>query len=91
MGSSEPSQEYENFFDIVLQSVGHPPGRYGIRFGLDCVPPTISLQLLGLWRWHIYFFFFDGPPVVQQLVAILVLLQEMSGRPSTPPSCYNSH
>ena len=64
MGSSEPSQEYQNFFDtVVLQSVGHPPGGYGIRFGLDCVPPTISLQLLRIWRWHIYFFFFDGPPV----------------------------
>ena len=28
---SEPSQQYENFFGIVvLQLVGHPPGQYGI-------------------------------------------------------------
>ena len=85
--ASEPSQECENFFDIiVLQSVG-------MRFDLIV---TVSLPLS-----HCSFFVFGGgvsfslmdllPMVAQQLVAILVLLQEMSGLPSTPPSCYNSH
>ena len=30
-GGSEPSQQWENFFGIiVLQFMGHPPSRYGI-------------------------------------------------------------
>ena len=35
--------------------VGHPPGRYGIWFYRDCTPPTISLGLLCLWMWSIFF------------------------------------
>ena len=82
MWCSKSSQQWENFFDIiVLQSVG-------MRFDLIV---TVSLLLS-----HCSFFVFGGgvsfslmdllPMVAQQLVAILVLLQEMSGRPS-PPSC----
>ena len=42
--SSQPSQQWENFFGIiVLQWVGHPPGRYGAWFYGDCTSPTISL------------------------------------------------
>ena len=71
----------ENFFCIiVLQSVGHPPGRCEIWFHRDCTP-SIILQtlLLCLWMWGI--FFLVGPSVflllvVQQLVTILVLSQE---------------
>ena len=38
---------YLIFFSIiVLQYVGHPPGRYEIWFYHDCAPPTISLKLL---------------------------------------------
>ena len=68
MWGSEPSQEYENFFGIiVLQSVGHPPGGYGISFIVLAPPPTISLGLpLCLWMWGTFFFFFfelQHPPV----------------------------
>ena len=54
---SEPSQQWENFFGIiVLQFVGHPAGGYGIWFYRDCAPPTISLQLpLCLWTRGILF------------------------------------
>ena len=57
MWGSEPSQEWENFFGIiVLQFVGHSPGRYGILFYHDCAPPTISVQLLlCFWMWDIVF------------------------------------
>ena len=67
MWGLEPSQQCENFFGIiVLQSVGHPPGGYGIWFYHDCAPPTILLWvLLCLWTWGIFFgwvptFFCDG-------------------------------
>ena len=54
---SEPSQQWENFFGIiVLQFVGHPPGGHGIWFYRNCAPPTISLQLLlCLWMRGIFF------------------------------------
>ena len=39
----------QNFFGIiVLQSVGHPPGGYGILFYFDCTPPTV-LDLTFVW------------------------------------------
>ena len=44
---SEPSQQWENFFGIIVfQFVGHPLGSYGIWFYHDCAPPTFSLCLL---------------------------------------------
>ena len=50
---------------IVLQFMGHPPGRYRILFYHDCTPPTTSLKLLlCLWTWGIFFFGgFQHPPV----------------------------
>ena len=49
---SEPSQQWKSFFGvIVLQFVDHPPGEYRIWFYCDCVPPTILLRLLCLWKW----------------------------------------
>ena len=59
------SQECENFFGIiVLLSVDHPPGGYGIWFDRDCTPPTILLGLLlCLWTWGISSFGeFQHPP-----------------------------
>ena len=61
---SETSQQCENFFGIiVLQSVGHPPGGYGIWF--DCVytPTTILLWLLCFWKRGIFFGGFQHSPV----------------------------
>ena len=44
MWSSEPSQQWENFLGIiVLQFVGHPPGRCRIWFYHHCAPSTTSL------------------------------------------------
>ena len=53
---SEPSQQRQNFFCIiVLQFVGHPPRGYGIWFYCGCAPSTISLLfLLRLWTWGIF-------------------------------------
>ena len=54
---SEPSQQWENFFVIIVfQFVGHPPGSYGIWFYYDCAPLTFLLWLLCLWTWDIFFF-----------------------------------
>ena len=40
---SEPSQQWENFFGIiVLQFVGCPPDGYGVWCHCDCTSPTIS-------------------------------------------------
>ena len=90
MWCSEPSQQWENFFVIiVLPFVGHPPSRFGIWFYCDYAPPTISLKLLCLWTWGISFLVDSSILLslfVQQLVVILVLLQEeMSTHPSTLP------
>ena len=82
--SSEPSQQWENFFGlIVLQFLSHPPSGYEISFYHDCAPPTILLcLLLCLWMWGI--FFLVGSSILlwivaQLIVALLVLLQgEMS-------------
>ena len=90
---SELSQQCENFFGIiVLQSMGHSPGRYEIWFYGDCTP-AIILQplLLCLWTWDIFFWWVPVSSccwlVVQQLVAILVLSQEeITTCPSTLPS-----
>ena len=59
MWGLEPSQWCENFFGIIfLQSVGHPPGGYGIWFYHDYAPPIILLWLLlCLWMKSIFFVF----------------------------------
>ena len=55
MWNSEPSQQWENFFGIVVPHfVGHRPDRYW--FYCDYAPPTVLLWLLlYLWTWDIYF------------------------------------
>ena len=78
---SEPSQQWENFFGgIVLQVVGHPTGGYWVWFCRELASPTIFLWLLlCLWTWGIFFLVHSSillSMIVQQLVAILVLLQE---------------
>ena len=56
---SEPSQQYENFFGIiVVKFVGHPPSRHGIWFYHGYAPLTVSLQFLCFWMWGLSFFFF---------------------------------
>ena len=64
---SEPSQQWENFFGVIfLQSVGHPPGRYGVWFYHDCAPPTITpWLLLCLWRG---IFFLVGSSVLPWMI-----------------------
>ena len=53
---SEPSQQWGNFFGIVLQFVGHPPSGYGIWFYRDCAPPAVLLWFfICLWPWSIIF------------------------------------
>ena len=87
MWGSKPSPQWENLFGIiVLQFLGSLPGGYGIDF-IGIVPLPLP-WLLCLWMWVLFFGVFQHPPVdSEQLVAILVLLQEeMSARPSTPPS-----
>ena len=72
-GGAEPSQEWENFFGIVLQSVSHPPGGCRIWFYLDCTPPTISLPLL-LCLWMCGFFFVFGCVVSSSSLDVWFLL-----------------
>ena len=55
MWGLESSQQWENFFGIILLPVGHPPGGYGIWFHCDCTPPTILLWLHCLWMWGIFY------------------------------------
>ena len=64
MWGSEPSQQWENFFGIiVLQFVGCPLGGYGIWFYRDCAP-TVSLQFLLVFGSRVSFFDrFQHPPV----------------------------
>ena len=87
---SEPSLQWVDFCGIiVLQFVSHPPSGYGIWFSCDCVPPTISLQLLLCLRmWGIFFGEFQCLPVDDcSAVVIPVLSQEgVSTCPCTPPS-----
>ena len=61
---SEPSQQCENFFYIiVLQIVGYPHRRYGIWFYCIGTPPTILLLLLFcLWTLGILFGEFQNHP-----------------------------
>ena len=61
MWGSEPVQQWENFFGIILQFVDHPPGGHGILFYCDCAPPTVSLQQL-LCGCGISFDGFHYPP-----------------------------
>ena len=60
MWVSEPSQQWKNFFGIIiLQFVSCPSGGYGIWSYCGCAPPSISLWLLSC-LWGIFFFFFFG-------------------------------
>ena len=90
---SEPSLQWVDFCGIiVLQFVSHPPSGYGIWFSCDCVPPTISLQLLLCLRmWGIFFGEFQCLPGDDcSAVVIPVLSQEVvSARPSTLPPWSN--
>ena len=65
MWGSEPSQQWENSFGIiVLQFVGCPLVGYGIWFYRDCTPPTMSLQFLLVFGSRVSFFDgFQHPPV----------------------------
>ena len=87
---SEPSQQWANFFGIIIfHFVGHPPGGYGIWFYCDCGPPNILLRFLLCFLMWVSFLVGSTVVllmVVQQLVALLVLSQEMSTCPSIPPS-----
>ena len=80
----------EFFGIIVLQFLGCLPSGYGIWFYCDCAPPSAMASLsldVGycfLVRSSVLLLKADS---FEQLVAILVLLQqEMSAHPSTPPS-----
>ena len=96
MWGSEPSQQCENLFGIiVLQSVGHPPNGYGFDFIV--IAPLLpshcgfeyGVYFFGVFEYGVYFFGgFQCPPVMvaQQLVAISVLLQEEMRTRPTPPS-----
>ena len=56
MWVSEPSQQWENFFGIVLHFVGRPSSRYRILLCHDCTPPAVLLQLLVcLQTWGTFF------------------------------------
>ena len=57
MWDSEPSQQGKNFFGIiVLQSVGHPPGGYGIWFYYDCTLLPCHYSFLFVFGCGISFF-----------------------------------
>ena len=61
---SEPSFQWVDFCGIiVLQFVSHSPRGCGIWFYCDCAPSTISLRLLCLWMWGIFFGEFKCLPV----------------------------
>ena len=63
--SSKPSQQWENFFCIiVLHFVGYPPAGYRIWFYHDCAPPTISCSFFFVFGHGVSFFGrFQSPPV----------------------------
>ena len=72
MWGSEPSQQLDNFAITVLPFVRHPSGGYGIWFCRNCALPTISLwHHLCLWTRGIFFWWFQHPPVEEELVAVL--------------------
>ena len=88
---SEPSQQCKNFFGIiVLQSVGHRLGEYGIGFLSLLLPSyhfteasSLSLDVGCL----LYVCVFQHLLAVQQLFAISVLSEEeMSAHSSILPS-----
>ena len=89
--ASEPSLHWVDFCGIiVLQFVSHTPSSYGIWFYRDCVPRTVSLQLLlCLWMWGIFFGEFQCIPVDDCSAVSCdssALPEEVRARPSTPPS-----
>ena len=93
MWCSKSSQQWENFFDIiVLQFVGHPPGGYEILFHFIVIVSLLPSSYGFFFIFgHGYLFLVGSSAlllmVIQQLVAILVLYQqEMSADPSIPPS-----
>ena len=90
MWGSESSQQGENFFGIiVLQFVGHPPsGLWDLI--LSCSHPSYHLTATSSLSLDVGYLFLVGSSilllmVVQQLVAVSLLLQEMSAHPSTSP------
>ena len=90
MWGSEPSQQCENFFGIiVLQSVGHPPSGYGFDFIVIAPLPPSHCGFLFVFEHGVHFFGgVQRAPVMvaQRLVAISVLLQEEMRTRPTPPS-----
>ena len=74
---SKPSQQWENFFGvIVLQFVGHPPRGYGIWFYHNCAPLPSSCGFFAFGCRYLFLVDFSVflLMLVQQLVVILVLL-----------------
>ena len=64
MSGSELSQQWENFGIIILQFVGHPPGKYGIWF--YHVHPSYCLTVASSLYLECKISFFGGfqcPPV----------------------------
>ena len=83
---SEPSQQWENFFGIiVLQFVIHPPAGIGLDY-IVIVPFLPSCSGFLFVFGHGVSFFLVGSSVLLWMVVISVLLQEESASPSTPPS-----
>jgi len=92
MWGSKPSQQWENFFGIIiLQFVGHPACGYGILL-LPWWHPSYHLTVISSLSLDMGYLFLVGSSVflsltVQQLVAILVLShKKMIAHPSTLPS-----
>ena len=92
MWGSEPSQQWESFFGIIiLKFVGHPACGYGIWL-LSWWHPSYHLTVISSSSLDVgYLFLMDSSVLlsltVQQLVAILVLShKKMSAHPSTLPS-----
>ena len=73
---------------IVLQFLGCPPGRYGFDFIMIAalIPPHCSGLSLDMDICFVMGSSVLLVMVVQLLVEILVLSQETSAHPSTPPS-----
>ena len=97
MWGSEPSQQWDNFFAIiVLQSVDCPPGGYGIWFYLEWASPTISLQFLLFLLIEVLCFFwwilvsFCHWLLNNKLQFLMPLQEEMSACASTLPSLTRS-
>ena len=89
MWSSEPSQQWENFFDIiVLQFVGHPPSRYRIWFVIVALLPSYCSIFFVFGRGVSSFDGLQRPPVSGYSADSysFALSRKISTRPSIPPS-----